>query len=149
MSVQIIVVVTSRPSQGRSVCGQRAPTANLRRVGRRLATPTTPIPATSTEVPVITLAPGDTQLWDNRFTVTAAPDRSRTATVKALPPETWPYVRERRHNAGLPAEALPRAAALTLPTFWEGDRLLGAAHPQLMLAAGLTGQGLSAEFAWR
>lgn len=87
-------------------------------------------------LPELTLQPGASQVWDHRFVVSAPTTLSRPLTVKALPAATWKDLQSRG-----PAIALSRQAALTLPSFWDGPRLLAIPHPAIAFGSG---QGLQA-----
>lgn len=80
-------------------------------------------------LPEMELPCGAALIWDNRFLVTAGTWRSGPLKVRAMPAHVWTEVRERRRKEGLAAPSIPRAAALTLPSFWDGDRLVAIPHP--------------------
>ncbi len=90
-------------------------------------------------LPEIVLAPGEARNWDNRFLVAS----SRPVQVKALPAETLTALLLQRKKAGLPPLALPRRAALTLPSFWHAGRLIGLPHPAFGVGTDI---GISAHF---
>lgn len=98
-------------------------------------------------LPSIELAAGESRLWDGRFRVSASSALPRPLQVRALTPGELASLR--RAQTGTPIEVpagLPRAALLTLPSFWEGDRLLGGCHPALGPAFPGALEGVQAEF---
>ena len=83
-------------------------------------------------LPELTLQPGRRAVWDGRFRV-AAPSGSlgqfsAPIVVKALPATALAQL------APISNSMLPRAAALTLPSFWQADRLLAVPHLQIIVA---------------
>ncbi len=80
-----------------------------------------------TGLPEVRIAPGQTALWDRRFLVHTEATHAAPVIVRALPALTL-----RRwladHGGPLP---LPQRAALTLPSFWDGERLLAVPHRAL------------------
>ena len=80
-------------------------------------------------LPVLELQPGEAATWDRRFLVSAGPCWPGPVIVKALPAETLTRLDGASRQAGAAPISLPRAAALGLPSFWHGDRLLAVAHP--------------------
>jgi len=98
-------------------------------------------------LPVLILAPGDEQIWDNRFRVSCAAGHPGPVEVRALTADMLSQIQKRIEgteiNGGAMRPTLPRRAALTLPAFWRGDRLLAVPHPAMVSA----GDGsLRAEF---
>ncbi len=73
-------------------------------------------------LPSLSLAPGEHASWDGRFEVGLAADCPGAVTVKGLPPSAWTELRAQ--GALSPSSDIPRAAAITLPSFWDGQRLL-------------------------
>lgn len=93
------------------------------------------------------LPPGTSTVWDGRFRVTAAPSRRGAVTVRALAAEELAALRRVRAFAGTPPRLpMPHVAALTLPSFWDGHRLLGVSHPALGEAFSGALEGLTAHF---
>jgi len=81
-------------------------------------------------LPVLTIAPGATATWDTRYIVCVGQSRPGPVTVKALPAEVLErIIAERRGDRSTPLLPLPRSAALTLPSLWDGERLLAIPHP--------------------
>ena len=81
-------------------------------------------------LPVCTLEPGARLLWDGRFIVSGTAAGDAPVVVRALSPAELADVR----RTGGASPTIPRRAALTLPSVWDGDRLL--AVPHLGLSAG-------------
>ncbi len=94
-------------------------------------------------LPELILPPGGALVWDNRFIVSASADFPGPLLVKTMPAQVWALIGASRRGARLPGPAIPRAAALTLPSFWDGDRLIAVPHPQIAVGAGI---GVSALF---
>ena len=93
------------------------------------------------------LSPGGSAVWDGRFRVSAAASRPRAVTVRSLSTEDLACLRRVHAVRGSPPRlSMPRAAALTLPSFWEGQTLLGVCHPALGQAFSGALDGLSASF---
>ncbi len=91
-------------------------------------------------LPVLLLPVGDALIWDNRFLVAGGAGQAGPLTVRALPAEVWSEIRQSRRKQGLPALSIPRAAAITLPSFWAGDRLVAVPDPEIAIGthAGVT-----------
>jgi tRNA(Ile)-lysidine synthase len=82
------------------------------------------------DVPETVIHPGEGQLWDRRFQVTAGPDLPGAATLRPLGSEGMRQVKAA--DAGL--GKIPRQAAMTLPSLWRAERLCFA--PFAVFAAG-------------
>jgi tRNA(Ile)-lysidine synthase len=89
-------------------------------------------------LPALRLAPGETRMWDNRFEVVAARELHGEVEVRALTGGEVTEIVRRRRADGFPAIELPRSALLTLPSFWQHNRLIGVGHPD----GGRPGAGL-------
>lgn len=72
-------------------------------------------------LPVLSLAPGATALWDCRFLVTHRGNNPSPVEVRALGAAAT-RVRV------LASSSMPYAAAMTLPSFWRHDKLLAVPH---------------------
>jgi tRNA(Ile)-lysidine synthase len=79
-------------------------------------------------LPVLSLQPGQTKLWDNRFKIELGRDEPSPVTVRALGDLGFKDLRERSPLAA----SLPRLAGRALPSCWRGDALLGI--PMLSVA---------------
>lgn len=71
-------------------------------------------------LPEIAVTPGTRVVWDRRFLVQVATGAGMPVTVKALGPQA--YATLRVELAG--AISIPARAAVTLPSFWRGERLV-------------------------
>jgi tRNA(Ile)-lysidine synthase len=71
-------------------------------------------------MPIVTLAPGDRALWDNRFDVALAPKAPGPVTVQAL----GERLSKTRRTAFPWLASLPSAARVALPACWRGGELL-------------------------
>ncbi len=94
-------------------------------------------------LPELILPPGGALAWDNRFIVSACASHPRPLMVRAMSPQVWSLIVARRREAKLSWPGIPRAAALTLPSFWDNDRLIAVPHPQIGIG---TADGVSAIF---
>lgn len=65
------------------------------------------------------MQPGDTCLWDARFTVSYAAEEATPALLRRLGPEGHRAIRAANGDFG----PVPRLAALTLPSLWSGPTL--------------------------
>lgn len=76
----------------------------------------------------VTLAPGEARLWDRRFDVAAAAANPRPLTIRTLTANELAALRKSAEASGAVSPSVPRRAALTVPSVWDGDELLGAPH---------------------
>jgi len=86
-------------------------------------------------LPQLTLAPGETMRWDERFLIAHAPGPAGpTVTVRAFDPALYAELRKRAS----PRPSIPARAAATLPAVWAGDRLaaVGGLRSSLLAALG-------------
>jgi tRNA(Ile)-lysidine synthase len=72
-------------------------------------------------LPVLSLAPGERALWDNRFRIELGRGEPMPIMVRALGEAGLKELRERSTIAA----ALPRFAGRTLPACWRNDELIG------------------------
>ncbi|MGV1014723.1 MAG: tRNA lysidine(34) synthetase TilS [Methyloceanibacter sp.] len=72
-------------------------------------------------LPVLSLAPGERALWDNRFRIELGHEEPAPIMVKALGDAGLKALRERSDLAA----TLPRFAGRTLPACWRGGALIG------------------------
>lgn len=74
----------------------------------------------------ITLEPGATLMWDERFEVALSSSAPAPVSVRALPAAVWPVIKAGYAGAGLSA-----ALARTLPSFWRDGRLVALPSPRV------------------
>jgi len=95
-------------------------------------------------LPAVSLPPGASVLWDRRFLVSAPSGGQRALTVRALPPNELAQLKK-TVGKSIPAPLpLPRRAALTVPSVWDGDELLAVPH----LSPPPTPAGLALQIRW-
>ena len=93
-------------------------------------------------MPVVALAPGERSLWDNRFSVSLAPEAPAPVTVKALGDGL-----SKARRADFPwLASVPRAARLALPACWREGELLSVPLVSLMSGGPEDANGFSAFF---
>ncbi len=80
------------------------------------------------DLPEQTLAPGDTETWDNRFKVSLPAAAKKPLTVRALGSAGLEIVRARDPDACRRLGGLPVRATLSVPSFWDGDTLVSVPH---------------------
>jgi tRNA(Ile)-lysidine synthase len=96
-------------------------------------------------LPEMALAAGETRIWDGRFRV-SAPDDGPPFVVKPLAPTVLSRLLEERRRANQGPLPFPRAAALTLPTCWIGERFVGVLHPAFESAVASSARRPRSEF---
>ena len=85
-------------------------------------------------LPVLLLAPGDTAVWDGRFSVSAGRGIEGTVEVRGLGVDG---MREQRTRINVPP-GLPVASLRAAPSFWRGDQLLAVPSLGFRASADLT-----------
>jgi tRNA(Ile)-lysidine synthase len=85
-------------------------------------------------LPVLLLAPGDTAVWDGRFSVSAGRGIEGTVEVRGLGVDG---MRELRTRINVPP-GLPVASLRAAPSFWRGDQLLAVPSLGFRASADLT-----------
>jgi tRNA(Ile)-lysidine synthase len=74
-------------------------------------------------IPAQPVRPGETTIWDGRFTISYAPDEAHPALLRTLDHEGYRAIRAANGHFG----KTPGVAALTLPSLWTGATLRYAA----------------------
>jgi tRNA(Ile)-lysidine synthase len=76
-------------------------------------------------LPVVELSPGNTVSWDRRFQVCLSASMEGPVTVRAFDGPTWAALKRGYKGAHY---TMPHRAAMTLPSIWQGQKLLAVPH---------------------
>jgi tRNA(Ile)-lysidine synthase len=89
-------------------------------------------------LPELELQPGTQKIWDRRFSVALGAGETEPAEVRALGLDNIAWIGEVGGSVELERLRVPGDAVSTLPSFWQGGRLV--AVPSLSSAAGESGR---------